>query len=211
MKKIIVSVFLIFVLVNLLFTGLSFAEEKVGVVKKSWRSFLGVFKKDKKEEPALKEEKIVKPELPKEVKEAQEKMKARPSFEDMTNDEIIDRIKYSLEAMPEIMNFIPDLSITKKEDGEVESIQYKQDGVSKDLKDLDKDTLRKLYGRVNSERVRIQTERIQRQLDAIRASQNIPKPPTTYTPPTPPRIPTLPPSPPKVPNIPKPPPNTSRR
>ena len=94
----------------------------------------------------------------------------------LSKEELIERIRYMLEVMPEIEDLLPGIK-------------------GKDLQKMDKDTLIALHNRINNERVRIQTERIQRQLEAVRASQH--RPP--QAPPTLPKVPQLPPAPPPQP------------
>ena len=128
---------------------------------------------------------------------AQEEPKKSP-WDSMTEEGIRERIKRMVQVSPEAVNFIPELKVTFDKDGEVLNITYKVDGVAKDLEGLDKGTLIKLHNRINIERVRIQTERIQRQLNAARASQQVPRPP-----PAPPKIPKPPQAPPTIPKPPQ--------
>ena len=121
-----------------------------------------------------------------------------------------ENIKYILETSPEIEDFIPELVVERDEKGNIEAIKYETDGVLTDINDLDEDTLSSLRSRVGSENARIQTERIQNQLAAVRAVQNIPRLPAVNTPPSVPQIPDIPAVPPKVPVPPRL-PNTSRR
>ena len=101
-------------------------------------------------------------------------------LERFTKEEILRRIKYMLETSPEIADFIPELKDI-------------------DLEKLDKENLMKIHNRINIERIRIQTERMERQLETIRASERIPKPPQDYTAPAMPKTPRPPSSPPEVP------------
>ncbi len=113
-------------------------------------------------------------------------------LEKLTKEEILRRIKYMLETSPEIADFIPELKDI-------------------DLEKLDKENLIKIHNRINIERIRIQTERIERQLEAARASERIPKPPQDYTAPAMPKTPRLPQSPPEIPAPPSSSPQPSRR
>lgn len=118
----------------------------------------------------------------------------KTALDKLTEKEILKRIKYMLETSPEIMDFIPELK-------------------ELDLETLDKGSLIKIHNRINIERIRIQTDRIQKQLEVIRASESIPKPPQEYTAPLIPKTPAPPQSPPKVPKEPPSPPEepSSRR
>ncbi len=195
-------------------TECSFAKtEEVGFVKSSWRKLLGVFRQ---EEP----KKDVKPES-RPAEKTEPKAEPKPAakkhpLQEMTKEEIIERIKHMLEISPQALDFIPELKVDIDTEGNVTAIRYKAEGIFKDVGELDKKTLIKIHNRINNERVRIQTERIQRQLEAARAGQNIPKPsPQVYVPPKPPQQPPgtqkQPPAPPKIPAPPPRPPRTTER
>lgn len=124
-------------------------------------------------------------------------LRAKPKPEELvlrelSKEEILRRIKYMLETSPEIADFIPELKDI-------------------DLEKLDKENLIKIHNRINIERIRIQTERIERQLEATRASERIPKPPQDYTAPAMPQTPRPAPSPPEIPTPPASPPRPPRR
>lgn len=124
-------------------------------------------------------------------------------FESLSQEEIAQRIKYMLEAVPESAQFIPELKITHDDEGSILDVAYNVDGIFENIEKLDKDVLIRIHNRINNERVRIQNERIQRQLQAQRAGQNIPKPPPpAYIPPSVPKPPSAPP---KIPSPPAPP------
>ena len=123
-------------------------------------------------------------------------------WDQISEKELRERIKRVLEISPDAADFIPELKITTDKDGNVTEIKYNISGVFTSIETLDKKTLIKMYNRINIERTRIQTERIQRQLEAVRASQNVQRPPKVYTPPAVPRPHRPPPQPPKVPPAP---------
>ncbi|MFH1594376.1 MAG: hypothetical protein ABID09_06740 [Candidatus Omnitrophota bacterium] len=197
----------------------SFAEERAGLVKSTWRQFINAFKG--KETGSVTEEPEVR--VPNAVpKPAPESEKAQGSpFADITAEELIDRIKNILEVSPEVADFVPELKIIKGPKGEISEIQYDKDGVVKPIEELSKETLIRLHSRMNNERTRLQTDRIQRQLNAARAVQNIAKPqvpvmppriPKVYVPPRSlPKIPKPPPAPPKIPAPPPRPPEIPGR
>lgn len=179
-----------------LFSTASFSEEKKeGAIKGLWNKALNVVRHPIQELIPIPQRKAAL-----ETEPAPDEKKRSP-WEDMTEEEIRERIKNMIEISPEVVNFIPGLKVTFDEDGEILKITYEVEGLAKDLKELDKEALIRLHNRLNSERVRIQTERIQRQLDASRAAQRVHR--TPQPPPTPPRIhrppptPTTPPAPPR--------------
>jgi len=135
-------------------------------------------------------------------------LSARNSFAEvpaLSEEELCERINASLGAFPQAADFIPELKVTTDKDGNVAEIEYNISGVFTNIKTLDKETLMKVYNRINTERARMQAERIQKQLEAIRASRNVHRPPKIYAPPA---VPKSPPEPPKVPPTP---PDTQRR
>ena len=190
-------------ILTFLYTQLVFAQAGEGNSQTIWGRILGVFKKPVAQEKASPKSTI-----------ASEKPKtsdrkpgiARPKVEDLSPDEIRDRIKSMVESSPEALDYIPELKASFNEDETVNAMSYKKDGISVNMEELDKETLIKVYSRVNRERTRLNAERIQRQLESIRAAQNInriyapppvPTPPPS-APPTPPRVQ----KPPQVPSIP---------
>ena len=196
------------------FPEMSFAEKNPGVIKTLWRKALGTVKNPVKElTPTPKSLKSKKPKKIAEPKKTTTLAEpAKSPFEESSKEDIAQRIKGMLEAVPEAANFIPELKLSLDKDKNIVAIKYKIDGIFKDITEIDKETLIKIHGRISNERVRIQTERIQRQLNAARAAQNVPRPPQVYTPPpAPPRVPTPPPTPPKVPTPPPAPPRVPRR
>lgn len=179
---------------SLLFAEVSFAQERVGLVKTAWRKFLNVFRK-----PAAKE--THKPEAE----------PRKSALAELSEEELRERIRRLLEISPEIADFIPELKLSRDEEGNIIKVEYEKRGTLKNIEELDKETLIRIHNRVNNERVRIQTERIQQQLQAAQAAQKIPTPPPVHTPPVPPKTHTPPPSPPKVPTPPPSPPAQHRR
>ena len=139
----------------------------------------------------------------------EEKPKKSP-LEELSKEEITERIRHMLEVTPEAVGFIQRLKVASDENGNVKSIEYETGGVYKNIDTLDKKTLIKIHNRINNERTRIQTERIQRQLQAARAGQNIPKQHQVHIPPSIPKPPAPPPAPPKVPTPPPAPPQIPR-
>ncbi len=129
---------------------------------------------------------------------------------ELTKPDIIEHIKGSLDHFDEILNFVPGLQ--KYTDAAGKATYKYQD---KPLEDLDKDQLMKLYFRVSNEAVRLRTDRVNKQLETIRRSEQASRraamparPPTAYIPPKlppahpsavtrPPKIPAPPPAPPK--------------
>lgn len=198
MKKIVFLCILTF-----LYTQLVFAQTEKGDSQTMWRKILGVFKKP-----------IAQEEIPAKSTIASEKSKIsdrkpqiiRPKVEDMSPDEIRDRIKTVVESSQEALDYIPELKASFNKDETVNVLSYKRDGIFVSIEELDKETLVKIYVRVNRERTRLNAERIQRQLESVRAAQNISRiqtPPTApSTPPSPPPAPPRVQSPPQVPNIP---------
>lgn len=219
MKKCVRVLILVLLLICFFLAQVSLAEEKEGFVKTLWRKVLNTFRHPVQEltPPAKMEPEIVKLKDSGELDEPEpepqpSEEKKRTPLGEMKEEEIIERIKHMLEISPEALDFIPDLKVVMDKEGYVVSIKYKVSGIFEDINDLDKETLIKIHNRVNNERVRIQTERIQRQLQAITAAQNIPKPPPqVYIPKQPPRPPQQPPTPPKIPTPPPQPPQTGRR
>jgi len=179
------------------------AEDEPGAVKKTWRGFLDIFRGEdeaktpeaKKAEVEPRTERPVGPERPQRV-----------SVKDMTDTEIIARIRVMLDTVPEIADVMPNLKIKLDKDDNLVDVKYVLSGRDKDLEELDRQTLMGLHNRINNERIRIQTEQIEDQMNAIRAAQNIPRPVPTVpsqTPSAPPSTPTPPPSaPPAAPSAP---------
>jgi len=186
--------------VVVLFSTASFSEEKKeGLVKGLWNKTLDIVKHPVKELAPIPKSKTAPEAEPAPVEEK------KSPWESITEEEICERIKYMIEVSPEASSLIPELKVTLDKNRNATKITYNVDGIAKDLKELDKETLIKIHNRVNNERARIQSERIQKQLEAMRASQRIPSPP-----PAPPKIPRLPQQPPTVPKPPPQPPTIPR-
>ena len=141
---------------------------------------------------------------------------------ELSSDEMIKVIERRLKSYPQIANFIPGLEIRQGQDGK-EEIYYTDKGViALKLGQLEKESLSHLFGRVNNEAVKINTERIIKQIrqqEELRrqAQQGIPRqppqpPPRVYTPPPPtPQAYTPPPQPPRGYTPPPQPPRVPRR
>ena len=205
MKKNLIKYFLIFCVGLFFLTQASFAEEKPGVLKTLWQKTLSTFRNPVKELTPL--PKMLKESNPKpkddplqnaESKPSIDKRTKRPPLAEISEKELRERITYMIGTMPAVLDFIPELKATTDEEGNASDVRYKIQGVWQDLGTLDKETLIKIHSRLSSERTRLQTERIQRQLESVRAAQNISRQPQIFTPPTAPVVPTPPPAPPRV-------------
>ncbi len=184
---------LLFLAISFLSAQGSFAqEEKKGFVKVVWNKILNIIKHPIKEiipGPPVKPEPKPEPALG-------EKGSASSA---LSEKELRERIKVSLEASPEAADFMPELKVTTDKDGNITEIRYNVSGVFMGIETLDKETLVKMYNRINIERVKMRTERIQKQLEVIRSSRNVQAPPRIYMPPASVKPP---PEPPKVPSPP---------
>lgn len=148
--------------------GISFAEEEVSGAKKAWRSFLGITRKAPQESPA----------------KAKSKAKPEPqtfSLNELSERELVEEIKDMLEMTPEIEDYVSELKVKTDRKGNIVRVEYKITGVFRDITGLDKRALLRIHNRINSERIRIQTERIRGQLGG-RGPASIPSPPKTYAP-----------------------------
>ena len=128
-------------------------------------------------------------------KPSQEEKSRKPRkshLDRLTKKELLKRIKDMLETWPELKGFIPGLE-------------------NMDLEKLDKEALMKIYKRINIERIRLRTERIERQIKAAKISEGVPEPPQIYTLPAEFKMPQPAPSPPKLPTPPPSPPQPRRR
>jgi hypothetical protein len=172
-----------------------------------------VIKKEqiKQREEAIKEEMPVE-EIDEEVVGVEEEQERPPRKEiPLTKEEMISSIKRRLKVFSEIEFIIPTLSSKVDEEGNKEYFLRTQDGITRKLEELDKETLTDLFARVNNEATRINTERLLRQIqqqEQIRRSipqqppapvqppaqppQPPPAPPQVYTPPQPPPQPPAP-------------------
>lgn len=193
----------------LIYSSISFAEEKAGIVKKLTDLKNKIFAK-KEAVPAVKE-------------------KAKPAVSEpapnlplpkktYSKEEMTARIKNILDTEEELLNFIPGLKKAATEKGES---FYTYEGLK--LEELDKKKLSKIFTRVRQEATRIRTSRLNSQLENIRRNQQLtaaagggaprvpvmpPQPPRVYTPPS---IPPAPPSVPQPPRAPAQPPAPPRR
>ena len=154
------------------------------------------------------------------AKDQAKKAAAMPVKEEkkqMTKEELSTYIKELLDHRSDILGFIPEI---KKETGADGKVSYLYKDVK--IEDMDKDQLHKVLNRINGEMGRINTERLQKQLQTIRQADqanrtsqqaarqvNIPQPPpapTVYLPPQPPCTPSNVTQPPKAPTAPPTPP-----
>ena len=145
--------------------------------------------------------------------------KKRP---ELSSDEMVKIIERRLKSYPQIVNFIPGLEIRQSQAGEKEIYYTDKGGIALKPGQLEKESLLRLFGRVNNEAAKINTERIIRQIqqqEELRRQiqqgiprQPPPQPPQVYTPPPqPPQVYTPPPQPPRVQTPPPLPPRLPRR
>lgn len=125
---------------------------------------------------------------------------------DMTVQELADGITKVLDQSDEVMDYVPGFKQEKDPDGK-EFYTYKGTRLEK----VDKEKLAALYNRIRQERTRLNTERINRQLETIQQTQQaanianqaarIPRitPPPAQVPAPPPAPPRAPPAPPPTP------------
>lgn len=185
MRKILIKTLLLSTVCCLLTAGMSFAQEKdVGFVKRMWRKIIHRGKVEEKE---------IAPKKP--VPRVQK---------ELTKEEKIEIINNNLYVYgDEISVKIPKLVKKTGEEGNIVYKFKKESGEAVDFKDLDDETLSKLYRRVTTEAVLIRTERLNTQLQQLRQIQRppqAPKPPPVVQPPkiyTPPKVPLPPPPPPR--------------
>jgi len=187
MKKIFIILISTFIISSFLFIATSFAsDEEAGAVRSGWRKLLGTFKETKETEiPTVP---ITKPKTePGPVTEEDDFV-----VKEMTDEDIYESIKTILEAEEEILDYVPQLKATFNEDGAIVKIEYSIDGVFRDIKELDKNTLMRINSRVGSERIRIINQRREDQLERTRRPKTVPTIPRAVTVPTVPRVPTVP-------------------
>jgi len=195
----------------LLYSSLSFAEEKQSIFKKlidfKNKAFI---KKDAVSAPKAE----VKPAVPVSGGPASAS-KAMPPKKAYTKEEMVADVKETLDDEEELLNFIPGLKKATTEKGES---LYTYEGMK--LEELDQEKLRKIFTRVRQEATRIRTDRLNRQLETIRRTQQLTAvaaggaPRVPVAPPAPPRIlstPNVPSAPPSIPRPPSPPPAPPRR
>lgn len=147
-----------------------------------------------------------------------------PGLAEMSKEELVMEISDTVMAEPEVMDYIPELKAAPDAEG-VMLITYEQAGEVKGLDDLDVETLRHLWGRLNQTTTKINVDRITQQLETIRQTQALqrmtrppapanPVPATVTRPPTierPPQVPTRPPEIPRPARVPQRPPQPPRR
>jgi len=175
----------------------------------------------KEEEPTITEETKPKEAIEKKTEEAKETEgpggaipveieEERPPIADLTEKEIVEKLVNLLDYHPDVLNFIPGLKSGEDEAGKPFYTYTTEGGVSKELIEVEKEKLIKLYGKVAGEVNRLNTEKIMRQLEQIRQAQQASRPPAQ--PPkayTPPKIPAPPQQPPQVYTPPAPPATTT--
>jgi len=140
------------------------------------------------------------------------------SVDKMTKAEIADRITKVLDRRKEVLNFVQGLS--KEKDAEGNEF-YTFQGIR--IAGLERAVMEKLYIRVRQEAVRINTERLTKQIESInranqlsRAAQQLPQVPgvprVITAPPRPPALPPVVQQTPQIPkSVPAPPPAPPRR
>lgn len=115
----------------------------------------------------------------------------RKERKDMTKDEFIASIVKNLGREESILNLIPGL--VKNSDPEGKEYYVYQ---GKRLEDLDRDTLDNIYGRTNTESVRLRTDRLNRQMETVRRANAMTVATVPQVPRTPvvqvPRVPVIP-------------------
>lgn len=210
MKKVVATLFVLSFIV--LFATCSFSEEKNNVSKKTiWNKLVNIFKTQENKPKQLPKADVVTEDKPISKPEIQKKQDTKHPVAEFTKEEVVERIKYMVEITPEVKDFIPELKIERDKDDRVVNVKYSIDGVPTDLNDIDKETLMKIHGRIASERTRMQTERIQKQLQSLaqtqRAIQQVNQIPKTYV--APPRVPIPPKAPASPPKVYVPPPAPS--
>jgi len=222
MKKRLVFFTLALFIVFTLLDSVSFAEEDVGFVKKSWRKFLESFKQPGEEAPAP--ERGVKEKAPGVgVKKSDRTPPGMSPLTWVSKEEIKGRIINILDIDPEVLDYIPELRAKFDDEFNLIELEYNLDGMYVDIGVLEKKELINIHNRINNERLRLQTERIQRQVTHPTPPHAVPQPPTIVTPPEIPRPPKVPytppaqppspppPTPPKVPSTPPLPPSVPQR
>ncbi|MFA6320441.1 MAG: hypothetical protein WCY36_01120 [Candidatus Omnitrophota bacterium] len=131
-------------------------------------------------------------------------VKVKKTRKDFTKEDFISRIKNNLDRFPEIVDLVQGLSRSKDAAG---NIFYVYQG--KKIEDLDKELLSKLYARVSNDAVRLRTERINKQLEAMSRAERLSRQTSQVSPV--PKIPKAPATPPTVTQLPKTPPSTTTR
>jgi len=188
MKKHMLKLFVLLAMISVACTTTLFAEENPGFAKRMWRKFIN---------------------RNNQTQEVKKTPVSKEPVKELSNEEMIERMKNMIEVYPEIKESVPGLKIAYGKEDAVEGVELVVDGESKQLSELDDDTLKKLYSRIANERTRLYAERIQKQLETVRRAQGALKLPPQSS--QPPRLPQLPPAPPKVFSPPPRPPQSSRK
>ena len=154
-------------------------------------------------------------ELPEEEPAASGEATTRPEIP-VSKEKMLEIIKKRLDIYSELIFMVPDLAFRETTDGGKQYYFAPADQIAQKIEDLDKETLHKLFVRINNEATRINTQRLMRQLQQqemmtrqiMRTIQSPPKPPPqppqpprVYTPPQPQQPPKPPPQPPKQPQV----------
>ena len=146
---------------------------------------------------------------------AEKDEKSPKQKKEFTKAELLEHIKGTLDYTKEVLNFVPGLKMVTDA---ASKTGYTYNGMK--LEDMDKERLEKLSVRINNEVTRIRTERLNKQLEAIRQAEQASRQArqavntNTYQPPRPPTYTQPPPAPPAAaqpPKIPTPPPAPPRR
>jgi len=135
--------------------------------------------------------------------------KKAPEKKEMTRDEVLAVLKSDLAKSDEIFDVIPELKLVKGPQGET---YYTYNGIR--LEDMSKEDADKLLVRVRQNLTRLNTERIQMQLESARSAERlraISPPRAPLVPAAIPQPPRTPPSPPSAPRVPAPPPPAPTR
>lgn len=119
--------------------------------------------------------------------------KAESAKKTMTREETISALKDILEGEDEIFNAIPELKVVKDAKG---GMSYIYRGIR--LEDMSKEDADALMARVHQNLTRLNTERIQMQLENVQRAERL----RAVTPPRPPSIPQAVPQPPQTPSNP---------
>ena len=182
------TAFFLLVAIFLLFPLSAEAEEEKNFFIRLWENIRSRVTREK----AVKaERKAPKRKIPKE-----EEKKRKVKREIPPKEEMIDTMRRRLRVFPGIVDMIPALSRSKEVVGErIEYYYISSDGITLRLEEVDKETLYKLYVRVNQEATRMHTERLLRQIrqqEQLRRLQNLQRMQTQ---------PARPPSPPQTPKV----------
>ena len=130
------------------------------------------------------------------AKDKSQEEAVKKSRKNLTKEELVTHIKGRLDAVDEILDFISELKRGRDPSG---TFSYTYNGMR--VEELDRETLDKLFLRVQNEGSRIQAERLNKQLEnisqaqraqmAVQQASRVPK--VVQPPPQPPRVPSTPP------------------